>query len=334
MKALRIHGVGDIRVDEIPLPTAAAQEVLLRIKACGICGSDLGYIAQGLSRDGGRPWPLGHEAAGIVVDAGAEVVGFSVGDRVAINPMARRDNIIGNGGGEGAFADYLLIRAPDEYLFPVPADLPAERAAIAEPLAVALHAVNRASLRPSDKVVVLGAGPIGLAATYWLSLRGVADIVVVDQSPERLARAQALGAHHLVDTGKVGLGQALERHHGTSAPLFGKPTIDSDVFLDMAGAGALLEQLLGFGKSGSRIVLTALYKAPVPLDLRALLLREMSIVAAVGYPMEFAEALAVLSGAGDALDPYISDRFAFADIDAAFDAARDPASGKVMVVFD
>lgn len=334
MKVLRIHGVDDIRVDEMPLPDVRAGEVLLKVEACGICGSDLGYVAQGLRRPDGAPLPLGHEAAGVIVDAGHGVDAFAVGDRVVVNPMARRDNIIGNGGSEGAFADYLLIRSPGDQLLPMPAGLPAESAATAEPLAVALHAINRAALRPADRVTILGAGPIGLAATFWLSRRGFEEIAIVDRSQARLDRARALGAGHLVDASRVDLGEALAACHGSGAPLFGRPTVGSDIFFDMAGAPALLDRILGFGKSGSRILLTALYKGAVPLDLRALLLREMSIVSATGYPAEFAEALAALSGAGDALDPYVSDRFPFDDVVAAFRAARDPASGKVMVVFD
>lgn len=333
VKALRIHGVDDIRVDEMAWPDVGAGEVLLKVEACGICGSDLGYIAQGLLRPDGEPLPLGHEAAGVIVETGRDVRDFAVGDRVVINPMARRDNIIGNGGSEGAFADHLLIRAPGEYLLPTPGGLAPERAAIVEPLAVALHAINRASLRSSDKVVVLGAGPIGLAAVFWLSRRGFSAITVVDRSGDRLDRARALGADHVIDTRDADLGDALAACHGPGSPLFGKPTVGSDVFLDMAGAPILLDRILGFGKSGSRIVLTALYKGVIPLDLRALLLREMSIISATGYPTEFAETLDALVEAGDVLDPYVSGRFPFADVVAAFRAARDPASGKIMVVF-
>jgi (R,R)-butanediol dehydrogenase/meso-butanediol dehydrogenase/diacetyl reductase len=336
MRAVNIHGAGDVRVDEVPEPVLGARDVLLKIEACGICGSDLTFAKLGFQREDGAVWPLGHEAAGTVVAVGDAVEGIPVGMRAVVNPMGAHDNVIGNGGSEGAFADYLLIRdaMPGQHLLPIPAHLSAERAALVEPLAVALHGVNQAKLQPDEQVVVYGAGPIGLGAIFWLKRRGFANVVSVDLSDARLGHARKLGVDHVVNPGKSDLKARLTEIHGEAPVMFGAPTIGTDVFLDMAGAVPLLEQTITMGKYQSRIVLTAVYPMPVPLDLQGLLIREISLTPAVGYPTELAEVLAVLETVSDAeIAPYVSHRFSFDSFPSALDAAKDPASAKVMVLF-
>ena len=195
-RVLNIHEVDDARLDEVASPDPGSRDVLVDIKACGICGSDLTYIKiGGIMRPPGGVTPLGHEAAGEIAYVGKDVEGVSVGQRVIINPMMT-PSMIGSGGPEGAFTDQLLVseaRVGDS-LLPIPDDLPYHVAALTEPLAVALHGVNRAEAKPGDKVVVFGCGPIGLGMILWLQDRGVEDVVALDLSPDRLERARALGA--------------------------------------------------------------------------------------------------------------------------------------------
>lgn len=335
MQLVNIHGANDVRVDEVAKPAIGHDDVLLRINACGICGSDLTFARYGVQRQGGGEWPLGHEAVGTVMDAGAAVEGLPLGSRVLINPMGAMDNIIGNGGSEGAFADYLLVRGAkkDQHLLPVPEGLAPEIAALAEPLAVALHGVNQADLQPGEKVVVYGAGPIGLGAVFWLKRRGVKDIVSVDLSDARLERAKALGATHTINPASQDLKQALLAIHGEAGQMFGEPTVGTDVFMDMAGAPVLLEKTIAMAKYRSRIVLTAVYHEPVALNLEGLLIREMTFKAAVGYPTELVEALRILGEIDpEEISPYTSHRFDFRDFPKAFETAMDRNSGKVMVV--
>ncbi|MFA5494322.1 MAG: zinc-binding dehydrogenase [Porticoccaceae bacterium] len=334
MQLVNIHGANDVRVDEVAKPEIGAADVLLRVDACGICGSDLTFAKYGMQRQGGG-WPLGHEAAGTVVAAGPAVEGLEVGARVLINPMGAMDNIIGNGGSEGAFADYLLVRGarPGQHLLPVPKGLPAEVAALAEPFAVALHGVNQAGLSGDEKVVVYGAGPIGLAAVFWLNRRGLRDVVSVDLSDARLARARELGAAHTVNPSARDLREALLAIHGEAGPMFGQATVATDVFIDMAGAAVLLEQTVAMAKFQSRIVLTAVYPQPVALNLEGMLIREMSFKTAVGYPTELGEALDTLGRIDlDDIGAYVSHRYDFGDFPQAFETAKDRNSAKVMVV--
>src|SRR5208283_3727238 len=129
-----------------------------------------------------------------IVGRGAEVTDIPLGMRAIINPMGAADNVIGNGGSEGAFADYLVIRDArlGLSLFEAPAGLAYGRAALVAPLGVALHGVHRSKAGPDDKTVVFGAGPIGLGAVFWLRRRGVKSIVSVDLSDARLDVARKM----------------------------------------------------------------------------------------------------------------------------------------------
>ncbi|MEI9984745.1 MAG: zinc-binding dehydrogenase [Aliidongia sp.] len=336
MRIVNIHGPNDIRIDEIARPSVGPRDILLKIEACGICGSDLTFAKYGFQR-GSEPWPLGHEAAGIVVATGAEVEGIASGLRVVINPMGATDNVIGNGGSEGAFAEYLLIRnaALGLHLLALPDGMPAERAALVEPFAVGLHGVNQGKVSAEEKIVVFGAGPIGLAAVFWLKRRGIRGIVSVDLSQDRLALARAMGATETVNPATTNLMDALGRIHGAAAPVLGQPTVGSDLFIDMAGGPGVMDSIVKAARFQARIVVTAAYAAPVPVDFQTMLLKELSLTMAVGYPTELPEVLAVLAQATAAeIAPYVTHRFPFDQFAEAFETARQPSSAKVMVLFD
>ena len=195
MKLARIHGPGDVRLDEVPEPIAGPDDVILEVGACGICGSDVGYAkiggAQGPSPE---PMAIGHELAGRVCFVGANCDDVAkIGDRVALHPGAAGFGL-GNGGPEGGFTPRLLVRgaAQDKSLFAIPDDMSFEFAALAEPLGVGMHAVDQAEVRAGDKVAVLGAGPIGLSAIATLADRGIEDIVSIDLSQTRLEVARKM----------------------------------------------------------------------------------------------------------------------------------------------
>src|SRR5271163_886900 len=217
-RILNIHGVDDVRLDPIESPRPGSSDVVVQVKACGVCGSDLSYIKiGGIHRRPGGVTPIGHEAAGKVISVGSAVKGVSVGQRVVINPMMT-SSYVGSGGPEGAFTEELLIRdaCVGESLLPIPDDLPYEVAALTEPLAVALHGVNRAEVKPGDKVAVFGCGPIGLSMVLWLIDRGVTDVVALDLAPERLERARALGARAVINPAKENVRARLIELHGSA----------------------------------------------------------------------------------------------------------------------
>jgi len=331
-RVLNIHEVNDTRLDPVESPQPGSRDVLIDVKACGICGSDLSYIQiGGIMRPPGGVTPLGHEAAGEISYVGADVDGVSLGQRVVINPM-QTPAMIGSGGPEGAFTETLLVSEArlGDSLLPIPDDLPYDIAALTEPLAVALHGVNRAEVKPGDKVVVFGCGPIGLGMVLWLLDRGIEEVVALDLAPERLQRARDLGAQAARNRAEMDLRAELRQRHG-SARLLNRDAVGTDAFIDAAGAPNILGDVIGMAKFHSRLVVTAAYMRPVEMPLGQMLTSEMTITTAMGYPTEMPEVVAALPRLQQQLGPKISHRFDLDDINAALDAARDPSSAKVMV---
>jgi (R,R)-butanediol dehydrogenase / meso-butanediol dehydrogenase / diacetyl reductase len=334
MRVVNIHGVDDVRLDPVAAPAPGTKDVVVQVKACGICGSDLTYIKiGGIHRRPGGVTPIGHEAAGEVISVGTDVKGVAVGQRVVINPMMT-SSYVGSGGPEGAFTEELLIRDArvGESLLPIPEDLPYDVAALTEPLAVALHGVNRAEVKSGDKVAVFGCGPIGLSMVLWLIDRGVTDVVALDLSAERLERAKALGARAIINPVKEDVRARLLELHG-SARVFSRESVGTDAYIDAAGAPNLLSDVVKMAKFHSRMVVTAAYMKPVLLDLGYMLTTEMTITTAVGYPTEMAEVIASLPRLRDKARSLISHRFPFDRVIEAIGVAGTPASAKVMVDF-
>ncbi|MFV8819854.1 zinc-dependent alcohol dehydrogenase [Haliea sp. E17] len=331
-QVLNIHEVDDVRLDQIESPTPGSRDVLVDVKACGICGSDLSYIKWGgIMRQPGGVTPIGHEAAGEITYVGAEVEGVSVGQRVVINPMMT-PSMIGSGGPEGAFTDKLLVadaRVGDS-LLPIPDDLPYAIAALAEPLAVALHGVNRAEVKPGDKVVVFGCGPIGLGMVFWLKERGINDVVALDLAEERLERARAIGVQAAFNPTEVNLTEKLYELHGRTR-ILNREAVGTDAFIDAAGAPNIVPDVIGMAKFHARMVITAAYMRPVEVPLGAMLTTEMTITTAMGYPDEMPEVVAALPRVQDKLGPMISHHFPLEQVVEALEVARNPASAKVMI---
>ena len=337
IRVLNIHGPGDARLDTVAPPEVGPNDVLMRVGACGICGSDLGYIRRGgvgrRTASDEAPLPLGHEAAGVVIEAGSAVKGIKPGMRVALNPMTP-SGAIGSGASEGAFTERLLVRGAQAgvTLYPMPDEMDFEVAALVEPLSVSLHGIHRGQVRPGDKAVVFGAGPIGLGMVLWLGLIGVTDVVSVDLSPSRLERARSLGATATIVAGEGSLRKGLAELHGRSHTPLGD-LVGTDVYFDAAGARTIVPSVISMAKPDARLVITAVYSQPVEIDLSHFLTREMHITSAMGSPTEFPEVIDMLVQHGDVARKMISHRLGFDDIISALDVARSLESGKVMVTF-
>jgi threonine dehydrogenase-like Zn-dependent dehydrogenase len=294
----------------------------------------LNYIRSGiLNMGGGSPKPLGHEAAGVVIEVGSEVEDIEPGMPVIINPMIT-DGVIGNGSDEGAFTDRLLVRGAqrDVTLHPMPEGMDFEVAALAEPLAVSLHGVNRGRVKPGDRAVVFGVGPIGLGIVLCLRHRGLTDIVSVDLSAFRLELARALGASATINAEQGNVRERLAELHGQEHTRFGE-AVATDVYFDAAGASNIVPDIIDMAKPDSRLVISAVYSQPVEINLVSFLIREMHVTSAVGYPAEFPEVIAILAEHAEEARQMISHRRDFDDIIAALDIASSPTCGKVMITF-
>ncbi len=216
MKALLLTEVKKLQVVELPDPTCGPGDLLVRVKACGICGSDI----HGFDGSSGRripPLVMGHEAAGIVQAVGQDVRGFRVGDRVTFDStvscgschysrkgsinLCENRQVLGVSCNEfrrqGAFAE--LVTVPQNIAYPIPDSLPFEHAAMIEAVSIAVHATNRTPRSIGGSVVVVGAGMIGLLCIQTLKIAGFSKIIAVDLEDEKLQLAKTLGATHTVN---------------------------------------------------------------------------------------------------------------------------------------
>ncbi len=331
-KLLKIHGTGDVRLDDYQRPDAGEQDVVVRMKNCGICGSDLSYIKMG-GIPPGNVTALGHEGAGEIMEVGSAVTGISPGDRVIVNPMMTPSNI-GSGGPEGAFTQELLVREArlGDSILPIPEGISYEVAAMCEPLAVAMHGVNRAEVSKGDKVVVFGCGPIGLGMVLWLVDRDI-DVVALDLAEERRARALALGAQAALDPSKIELREELARLHG-EVPSYGRVGVGTDAFIDAAGAPGILSEVVALAKYHSRMVITAAYMQPIEFPAGRMLTSEMTITTAMGYPTEMPDVIAAMPRLKDKIASMISHRLSLDDVMEGLKIASTPESCKVMIEID
>jgi threonine dehydrogenase-like Zn-dependent dehydrogenase len=340
MRAAVFHGAGDVRVEAVPAPAPAARDVVVDVVACGICGSDLHAYEHGRFLRAGQI--MGHELSGEIAAVGAAVRGLDVGDRVAVMPyvscgrcaMCRRgtphlcrsvttDSIAY--GRPGGFADAVLV--PDAVLghtvHRLPDGMSFETAALAEPLAVVLHAIRLAGLPPGANVAVTGLGPIGLLAVAALRRGGATRILASDIIAGRRATAEALGASAVLDPAATSL-KAFARERD----------VVLDAVFEVSGSSAAFEDAVTAVRPGGRLVALAIYAGDVQLNPSRLVQLELGLQGSfAATARDFAEALALLAADLLPSEAVVSHRFALADAPAAFAAQADRASStKVMIM--
>jgi (R,R)-butanediol dehydrogenase/meso-butanediol dehydrogenase/diacetyl reductase len=346
VKALRWHARHDVRLDDVPEPSAAPGEVVIAVGACGICGSDLHEYLDGPLYIPVRPHPLtgvvppvtlGHEFAGRVVDAGPDVHAVRPGDRVTVNPClvcgacawCRRGQPnhcarLGTLGlsRDGAFAP--LVAAPAAGCHRLPPEVGDADAALVEPLAVAVHAVRRGGLVPGERAAVIGAGPIGLLVLQVLRARGAEWVAVIEPRAERRRLAEALGATHVLDPGAGDPARAV-------ADLTGDER--AALTFECVGSAAAFQGAVRVTGKGGRIVLVGLVPATVPVNLLQLLAHEKTIIGSSAYVDEFPEAIGLLAAGRVRAAPLVTGRVPLAEaLAGGLEALRRPEAGHVKIL--
>jgi (R,R)-butanediol dehydrogenase/meso-butanediol dehydrogenase/diacetyl reductase len=256
-----------LAITDQPDPTPAAGELLLRVDACGICGSDL-HVSDAYPLPG---LVLGHEFCGTVESVGAHVDDFEAGDRVTAlslttcgycaaclsgRPRKCPSAVMVGIERPGAFAEYVTMPARD--VFRLPNTLDPRHGALIEPLSVALHTVDRAELEPGDDVLVIGGGPVGLAVALWARQLGAREVVVSDPVEKRRALAESLGASTTVDPTKDDVGDAFEAVTGT------RPR----VVIECVGVPGMIQHAVDVAATDATVVVAGVCMAPdsiVPL---------------------------------------------------------------------
>jgi L-idonate 5-dehydrogenase len=333
MKALMVHGAGDLRIDDLPWASPQLGQVLVRNTHGGVCGSDLHYYRHGAvgAFTLREPLVLGHEVVGRVeLDPTGALPKTTA---VAIHPaspcgccpecasgtrnVCRNARYFGSAASfphtQGAFAEYIVVRQDQVRVLPM--TLPLSRAVLAEPLAVGLHALNRAGGVTGAKVLVSGSGPIGILAAGAAKMLGAEEVWTTDVLEQPLKIALDVGVDHAVQIGTEDL-----------------PDRYFDVAIEASGASvAIGPTLAAVRPRGIMVQLGMFPPGPRPAELSALVAKEIDLRGAFRFDTEFDESIALLAGSA-ALDPVITHSFALRDAVAAMDIAADPASsGKVVL---
>ena len=340
MRAAVFRGVQDLQVEDVADPRAGATDVVVEVRAVGVCGSDLHTYLHGSFVQPGQI--MGHEFTGRVVEAGPDVEGLRVGDRVTASPLvpcgacARcaegRYNLCAAAwtqglayGRPGAFAERLMIPNPvvGENVFPLGDEISDEAGALVEPLAVGVHAVKLAGRVQGATALVLGLGTIGLQVIQALRAAGVGRVLGIDLSSLRLEAARTLGAE-AVD-GSQGVPEALD------ATLSGSDEID--VVFECSGVPALANAALDRVRGGGTIVVLALYDDPVTFNPTVLVQKEIRLQGSIAYTGEdFADAVALLASGQAVSEPLITQRESLENVAGAFEVQlQKDRSIKVLV---
>jgi 2-desacetyl-2-hydroxyethyl bacteriochlorophyllide A dehydrogenase len=333
MKAALLHGPRDLRIETSPVPEARADQVVVRVRVAGLCGTD--HRIWSGDRAVAYPRVMGHEFVGRVETVGAGVTRVKVGDRVAVEPnyscgvcpLCREGNrnlclsrtAIGIDV-DGCFAE--AVRVPARCCWPAPAGVADEDLMLTEPLAVVVRAVARAGVRAGETAAVVGVGTLGLLALQVLRACG-ARVLCIGRSGRRFALARELGAeavHALSDGPLDRASQRFSRREGV------------DCVIETAGTPEAVNHALEVVRPGGRIVLTGLPHAPTPVGFFSVVRREVTITGSMIYQDEFAEAMRLVAAGQVRTAPLITHRFPLDELGRAFAVHEEPTAIKVAVV--
>jgi L-iditol 2-dehydrogenase len=328
-----------LELREVPTPEPSAGEVVIRVRRCGICGSDLHFYHGALP-----PPPVcpGHEIAGEVAAVGSGVTKLKAGDRVAVEPLVvcgecfycrtgdyqlcPSFQVAGNSV-DGGFAEYM--RMPAYALFRLPAAIDYEVGALTEPLAVTVHAARLAPIRMGDRVLILGAGTIGLLAIASAKAAGAGDVWITARHPQQIEAATALGATR-VFAGPAGQGEVSTAAH--EQPV--------DVVIETVGGTAdTLNDAVYSVRRGGTVVVLGIFASSPSLAALALVVKEVRLVGSMTYGRagtraDFDIALDILARSPQQFRRLITHKHDLKDIARGFETANDKKSGSIKVAIE
>jgi len=313
MKALLLSSYRNLELADLPAPTPAPDEVLIRVAACGICGSDV----HGYDGSSGRripPLVMGHEAAGIVESVGANVKHFAEGDRVTFDStvycgacahclrgnvnLCDNRQVLGVSCGDyrraGAFAEFVAV--PARILHRLPDNLPFAEAAMLEAVAVAIHAVNLAELQPTDAVLVIGAGTIGILTLQAVRAAGCKKVFVTDVDPDRLSLAKQLGATETLLSNQNLQSQILQLTNNQGV----------DVALECVGRNETIAAAIDATRKGGTVVLVGNITPDVNLPLQKVVSRQIRLQGSCASSGEYPRSIELLATGAIKVKPLIT----------------------------
>lgn len=299
-----LHGKNDIRMEEREIPTPKPNQVLVRINTVGICGTDVHYWQHATLGPYTlkKPMVLGHESSGIVAGLGSEVKGFKIGDRIALEPgvpcricehcktgkynMCEEIRFFANPPDDGALARYVAHDA--DFCYKIADNMTMEDGALLEPLSVAVHATRRANVTIGQKILVLGAGPVGLVNLLTAKAMGASKVLITDVVNSRLQMAKDIGADEILNVGGMKQSEIVEE---VLKRLGGRP----DAALECAGVASSLETAVLAVKSRGAVVAIGLGAERVELPIVDAAIREVDILGVFRYTNTWPTAIEMVS---------------------------------------
>jgi 2-desacetyl-2-hydroxyethyl bacteriochlorophyllide A dehydrogenase len=334
MKAAVMHGARDIRTETVPDPVLEPHGVIIKVKACGVCGSDLHVY----KRDGQDGTIFGHEFSGDVAEVGAQVTGLTPGMRVTAVGFKPCGNCFWCLQGKGyrcsdmALLGYQfpgamaeLVHVPFAVLgrtvFPLPEELTYEDAASVEPLSISYFSVNRAQPKDNESIAIIGLGVIGLNAVQVLKALGVSQIVASGRRPSRLEAAKAFGADIVINAAEEDAVKAVMAATGK----MGVNTV-----VECVGTQATFDQSLAMARGGGKIMLVGVYEEPLTWDPMPVIAKNLSLIGCLGG--NFPASIELLRSGQVSAKPLITHRFSLDQAAEAFKVQiQDPGAIKVMI---
>jgi len=323
-------------------PQPGPDEVLVRIDAVGICGSDVHYYEHGRIGDYvvEDPLVLGHESAGTVVETGANVDDIAVEDRVALEPgvpcrrcghckrgeyhLCESVEFMATPPHDGAFTEY--VAWPADFAYRLPENVSTTAGALCEPLSVGLHACERGDVGTGDTVLINGAGPIGLVTMAAARAAGAADVLVTDLVQGKLERARERGADRAIDVSSTDLVPAVDEYTDGAG---------ADVVIEASGAEPAIKSTVDTVRRGGTIVLIGLAdEATVPLDVLAIIDNEIDVLGSFRYENTYETAIELLADDAVDLDGLVDFRAPLSEVDDAFQRAMDPSVVKGLITVE
>jgi L-iditol 2-dehydrogenase len=340
MKALLLTAPGRLDYIDVPEPEVGDEDVVVRVGAVGICGSDV----HGMDGSSGRrvpPLVMGHEAAGTIEAVGRSVTGFGPGDAVTFDStvycgrcrfctdgltnLCDDRRVLGVATDEwrrdGAFAERIAV--PARILYRLPDEVSMVEAALAEPLAVALHAVSRAPVAGARSALVVGTGIIGLLVIAGLRAAGCDRIIAVDLSPGRLARATAMGATDVIASGAGDVGDQLQALTDGRGP---------DVAFEAVGIPGTVALAIASVRKGGTVVLVGNVRPAAELPLQWAVSRQLTLAGSAASCGEYPQALELIAGRGVDVEALVSEVAPLSDGAAWFARLRQPGTDLLKVV--
>lgn len=315
MRAVYVDAPGSMAMRDVDVPVPIGEDVLVQLGACGVCGTDF-HIFGGHVSNVRFPLIPGHEAVGVIAELGDAVTHLQIGQRVVVEGKAGT-GFTRNGG----YAEYLTV--PQSQIVPLADHVDFVNAAMIDPLACAIHAVNQAQVNNGSTVVVIGQGSSGLCTLQALKALTDARVAVIDRHDDKLELSSQFGADLVLHSGRDDIPAALRAWSGSDG---------ADYAIEVTGSASGAQLAIGSVHFAGRVVIYGVFDGPIPIDLNELRKNEIEVVGATGSPGTYPLAAELVSGGRVNLRPIVSRIIRLHDIPELFSGTEQAANTRKAVI--